>query len=512
MEKRSSPVRLSDSFGKGKKSMQLARDISESLGKLPPQALDLEEAVLGAVLMERPALQQIVDVISANDFYSDQHKTIYEAIVSLYIKGQPIDMRMIVAELRRLGKLEISGGASYIAELTSRVSTGANIEAHAQILVEHSIKRDIIHIASQIHHSAYEDTTDAIELLEDSQTSLDQISSRHFRGKYSDMFTMTNVAVKEAEEKRNHKGLTGVATGLSRVDRTMAGWQKQDLVIVAARPGMGKTAFICAVAKNAAHDFDTPVGIFSLEMSKTQLVNRMICSECEVDISRLNKGQTSDFEMERFKAASAKLAKAPLVIDDTAALSIMEFRARARRMVSERGVKVIFLDYLQLMKGDVQGNREQEISSISRGLKRVAKELNIPVIALSQLSRSVESRGGDKRPMLSDLRESGSIEQDSDIVIFLYRAEYYKITELEDGRSSANVMELIIAKHRNGALDSIPVKFLGQHMKVVDWDSFPETNIPERNLTRLSDLTNVRDITQSGVEREEEKPNDDLPF
>lgn len=508
MEQRSTPTR----FSGGNKPRALAKDISDSLGKMPPQALDLEEAVLGAILLQKGALQEVIDILTPEDFYSDQHKEIYTAIVSLYKQGKPIDMRTAVAELRKLGKLEVAGGAFYIAELTSKVSSAANIETHARIIVEYSIKRSLIIEASQIHHKAYEDTSDAIDLLEESQTNLDQISGRHFRGKYSDALTIVNAAVKEAEEKRSHKGLTGVPTGLVRLDRAMAGWQKTDLIIIAARPGMGKTAFVCAVAKNAAVEYENPIGIFSLEMSKVQLINRMMCSDAEIDIARFNKGQTSDQEMERIRHWGAKLAMAPIFIDDTAALSIMELRARARRMLVEKGIKLLIVDYLQLMKGDSNGNREQEISSISRGLKRIAKELNIPVIALSQLSRSVETRGGDKRPMLSDLRESGSIEQDSDIVMFLYRPEYYKITEFEDGRPTQNAMEVIIAKYRSGALDSIPVKFIGSHMKVIDWDSAPETNAfnrPPDNLKPLSELRTTRDPSESEVQSEN---TDDLPF
>ncbi len=473
MEQRSTPVRLSSAIsGTGNKNRMLARDISESLGKLPPQAPDLEEAILGALMLEKNALTAVIEFLRPDHFYSDQHKEIYTAIVDLFKSSEPVDMRTVVAQLRKNGKLEIVGGAYYIAELTSKVSSAANIEYHARIIIEMAIKRDLIQIASQVHHDAYEDTTDVFELLDRTEQSIFQISDSNLRKNYDNMKSLMFRAIQELQEKKNHKdGLTGIPSGFSRLDRLTSGWQKSDLVIIAARPGMGKTAFIVSALRNAAVDFNFPVAIFSLEMASLQLVNRLISAEAELESEKIKKGNLADFEWQQLVTKTNRLSSAPIFIDDTPALSILELRAKCRRLKAEHNVQLIVIDYLQLMKGDGGGNREQEIASISRALKGVAKELNVPVIALSQLSRGVETRGGDKRPQLSDLRESGSIEQDADIVMFLYRPEYYKITEYEDGTPSQGVAEVIIAKHRNGSLDSVRLKFIGKYTKFADYDS-----------------------------------------
>ncbi len=503
MEQRSTPVRLSSAIsGIGNKTRTLARDISESLGKLPPQAPDLEEAILGALMLEKNALTAVVEFLRPDHFYSDQHKEIYTAIVDLFKSSEPVDMRTVVAQLRKNGKLEIVGGAYYIAELTSKVSSAANIEYHARIIIEMAIKRDLIQIASQVHHDAYEDTTDVFDLLDKTEQSIFQISDSNLRKNYDNMKSLMFRAIQELQEKKNHKdGLTGIPSGFSRLDRVTSGWQKSDLVIIAARPGMGKTAFIVSALRNAAVDFNFPVAIFSLEMASLQLVNRLISAEAELEGEKIKRGNLAEFEWQQLVHKTNRLSSAPIFIDDTPALSILELRAKCRRLKAEHNVQLIVVDYLQLMKGEMAGNREQEIASISRALKGIAKELNVPVIALSQLSRGVETRGGDKRPQLSDLRESGSIEQDADIVMFLYRPEYYKITEYEDGTPSQGVAEVIIAKHRNGSLDSVRLKFIGKYTKFADYDS-PEGFTPMSNI-------------QSRVNRDEPsapRSNDDMPF
>ncbi len=510
MEQRSTPVRLSSAMSGAGKSKLLVRDIAESLGKLPPQALDLEEAILGALMLEKNALTAVVEFLRPEHFYTEQHKEIYNAIIDLFKASEPVDMRTVVAQLRKAGKLELVGGAYYIAELTSKVSSAANIEYHARIIIEMAIKRDLIQIASQIHHDAYEDTTDVFELLDKTEQNIFQISDSNLRKNYDSMKSLMFQATKELQEKRNHKdGLTGIPSGFSRLDRVTSGWQKSDLVIIAARPGMGKTAFIVSALRNAAVDFNIPVAIFSLEMASLQLVNRLISAEAELDSEKIKKGNLADFEWQQMIHKTTRLSSAPIFIDDTPALSILELRAKCRRLKAEHNIQMIVVDYLQLMKGEVgSGNREQEIASISRALKGIAKELAVPVIALSQLSRGVETRGGDKRPQLSDLRESGSIEQDADIVMFLYRPEYYKITVDEEGMPTQGMAEVIIAKHRNGSLENVKLKFIGKYTKFADYDA-PEGLTPMSSITRESRLNTFRDNPSSSGPS---GGDDDAPF
>ena len=454
------------------------RKITEGLGKLPPQALDVEEAVLGALMLEKDALTEVIDILKPESFYSDAHKEIYQSIVDLFTQSEPVDMRTVVSQLRKNGKLEFVGGAYYVAELTSRISGAANIEHHARIVLEMSIKRELIKVASEIHHDAYEDTTDVFTLLDKTEQALFTISETNIRKNYDSMRSLMVQAIHELEERKNHKDdLTGVPSGFTDLDRVTSGWQKSDLVIIAARPGMGKTAFVVSALRNASVDFNKAVAIFSLEMSSVQLVNRLISAEAELESDKIKKGNLADHEWHQLVNKTKKLATAPLFIDDTPAISILELRAKCRRLKAQHDVQLIVIDYLQLMSGDsVGGNREQEIASISRALKGIAKELDVPVIALSQLSRAVETRGGEKRPQLSDLRESGSIEQDADIVMFLYRPEYYKITEDENGNSTIGTAEVIIAKHRNGSLETVPLKFIGRFTKFDDLTTVPSYN------------------------------------
>jgi replicative DNA helicase len=454
-----------------KSNKLIPRDISESLGKLPPQALDLEEAVLGALMLEKNALNAVVEFLKPEHFYDDRHKEIYTAIIDLFKATEPVDMRTVVNQLRKNGKIELVGGAYYIAELTSKVSSAANIEYHSRVIMEMAIKRTLIEVASQIHHDAYEDTTDVFELLDKTEQKVFEISDSNLRKNYDNMKNLMARAITELQMLKDHKdGLTGVPSGFTALDRITSGWQRSDLVIIAARPGMGKTAFVVSAMRNAAVDFKMAVAIFSLEMASVQLVNRMISAEAELEGEKIKKGQLADHEWAQLVHKTSKLSAAPIFIDDTPALSVLELRAKCRRLKAEHNIQLIVIDYLQLMRGDQGGNREQEIASISRALKGIAKELNVPVLALSQLSRSVETRGGDKRPQLSDLRESGSIEQDADIVMFLYRAEYYKITVDEDGMPTQGVGEAIIAKHRNGSTGTAKMKFIGKFTKFADLD------------------------------------------
>jgi replicative DNA helicase len=503
---RSMSLRLST-----KSSKLVPRDISESLGKLPPQALDLEEAVLGALMLEKNALNAVVEFLKPEHFYSEQHKEIYTAIIDLFKSSDPVDMRTVVNQLRKTGKIELIGGAYYIAELTSKVSSAANIEYHARVIMEMSIKRELIQVASEIHHNAYEDTTDVFELLDKTEQSIFQISDSNLRKNYDNMRNLMTRAIQELQLLKDHKdGLTGVPSGFTGLDRMTSGWQRSDLVIIAARPGMGKTAFVVSALRNAAVEFKIPVAIFSLEMASIQLVNRMISAEAELEGEKIKRGSLADHEWAQLVHKTNKLSSAPIFIDDTPALSVLELRAKCRRLKAEHNVQVIVVDYLQLMRGDQGGNREQEIASISRALKGIAKELNVPVLALSQLSRGVETRGGDKRPQLSDLRESGSIEQDADIVMFLYRPEYYKITVDEEGMPTQGMGEVIIAKHRNGSVGSVKLKFIGKYTKFADFDAPTSSydNPFSGMITRESRLNTFNSESEPPKPRED----DDTPF
>jgi replicative DNA helicase len=450
----------------------------ESLGKLPPQALELEEAVLGALMLERDALTTVIEILKPESFYKESHQKIFKAVVDLFDRSEPIDILTVTNHLRSKGELEIAGGAYYVSELTTKVNSAANIEYHARIVAEQAIKRDLISIASEVHRDAYEDTTDVFELLDKTEQHLYQVSESNIRKNYADMRSLMGEALKELQAKKDHDShLTGVPSGFTDLDRVTSGWQKNDLVIIAARPGMGKTAFVVSAMRNAAVEFKKPVAIFSLEMSSIQLVNRLISAEAELDSEKIKKGNLEEYEWAQLHHKINALTNAPIYIDDTPALTIRELRTKCRRLKAKNNIELIIIDYLQLMsgegnaKGGGAGNREQEISAISRALKQLAKELQVPVIALSQLSRSVETRGGDKRPQLSDLRESGAIEQDADMVVFLYRPEYYKIDVDESGNSLKGVGEVIIAKHRNGGLDSVFLKFIGKYTKFCDLES-----------------------------------------
>lgn len=467
------PVKINTLLGEG---------ITGALGKLPPQAIELEEAILGALMLEKDALTDAIEKLNPDTFYKEAHQIIFNAIKVLFQKGEPVDILTVTNQLRSTGELEIVGGAYYIAQLTSKVSSSANIETHVQIITELAIKRSLISVSSDIQKEAYEDTTDAFELLNKAEQSLFEVSEKNISREVRSMSDLLKEALAELEEKsKKTDGLTGIPTGFTALDRVTSGWQKSDLVILAARPGMGKTAFVVSALRNAAVDFNKAIAFFSLEMSAVQLVNRLISGEAEIDGPKLKSGKLDTFEFKQIHDKINRLSQAPIFIDDTAALSVFELRAKCRKLKAKHDIQLIVIDYLQLMSGDssgnkAMGNREQEIAYISRSLKKIAKELNVPVIALSQLSRAVESRkddkgGGGRRPQLSDLRESGSIEQDADMVIFLYRPEYYGLETTDSGLPAKGVAEVIIAKHRNGSLENIPLKFIGRFTKFADLDN-----------------------------------------
>lgn len=483
---------------------------SLGLGKLPPQALEIEEAVLGALMIERDALTIVIDILKPESFYKEAHKYIYKAIVELFDKSEPVDILTVANQLRSNAELEISGGPHYIAELTTRVNSAANIEYHARIISEQAIKRELISISSEIQREAFEDTTDVFDLLDKTEQSLFQVSETNIRKNYAEMRSILREALTELQAKKDHENkLTGVPSGFTKLDRVTSGWQKSDLIIIAARPGMGKTAFVVSAMRNAAIDFKMPVAIFSLEMSAIQLVNRLISAEAELDGEKIRRGNLEDYEWAQLHHKISPLSKAPIFIDDTPGLSIRELRTKCRRLKSKNDIQLIIVDYLQLMTGEGNnkgfgGNREQEIASISRALKHIAKELNVPVIALSQLSRAVEVRGGDKRPQLSDLRESGSIEQDADMVMFLYRPEYYKLDQYEDGTPTAGVGEVIIAKHRNGSLEDVKLKFIGRFTKFADLehDAFQDNDsdfAPKTFSSRMNDFGKPKGLENDDI-------------
>lgn len=439
-------------------------------GRVPPQAVDLEEVVLGSMLLERDALTEVIDIIKPDIFYKDAHRKICEAIHSLFKNSEPVDIMTVTHELKKTNDLESIGGAYYIAQLTNKVASAANIEYHARILVQKHIERELISSSSEIITQAYDESIDVFDLLDKAQSNLFELSENNFRRSYVSMDNIVTEAIKEIEKARTHKDeLRGVPTGFTKLDALTGGFQRSDLLILAARPGMGKTALALTMARNMAVDYNRPVAVFSLEMAALQLTTRLIASEAEITSDKLRKGELTDNEWHQLNSRIDNLAKAPIFIDDTPALSIFELRAKCRRLKEQYDIQFVVIDYLQLMTTNSEkGNREQEISTISRSLKALAKELNIPVLALSQLSRDVEKRGGSKKPVLSDLRESGAIEQDADIVLFIYRAGYYNIDEDEHGKPSTDMAELRIAKHRNGALKDIELKFTGKYARFSD--------------------------------------------
>lgn len=465
-------------------------DFPLGLDKLPPQARDLEESVLGGLLLDRNAVAEVVDILKPESFYVEGHQYIFEAIQDLFAKAQPIDLLTVTEALRKMSKLEIVGGVHYIAQLAARVGSTASVEYHARIIAEKYIMRELISSSNEVIKHAYEDSTDVLQLLDYAEQRLFSIAEQNLRRSVENISSLVAKVIKSQEEGLEHQdGLTGVPTGYLALDRLTSGWQRSDLIIIAARPAMGKTALVLNMARNAAVDFNRPIAIFSLEMSAEQLATRLIAAETGITSDRFKRRDLKGHEIVELAAKVDRLAEAPIFIDDTPAINIFELRAKCRRLKMQHDIQMVIIDYLQLMSGtgDQRNmNREQEISTISRSLKSIAKELNIPVIALSQLSRAVETRAGDKRPQLSDLRESGAIEQDADIVSFLYRPEYYQITQDADGNSTIGITEIIIAKHRNGALDTVKLQFVAQNAKFIDLDAADMGNYAP--LTPLNDL------------------------
>ena len=434
---------------------------------LQPQALEVERAVLGALMNDRDAYAVVCEILSPESFYEQRNQLIYSAIRDLSIAEKPVDVLTVTDELERQGSLDKVGGAIYIADLSNKVASSANIEYHARIIAHKFLARQLISFASDIETKAFDGSMDIDDLMQEAEGSLFELSRRNMKKDYTQIDPVISNAVEVIQKAAANKdGLTGVPTGYHKLDNITSGWQASDLVIIAGRPAMGKTSFALSMAKNIAADYKVPMAFFSLEMSNVQLVNRLISNCCEIQGSKILNGQLKPDEWERLDKRLNNLIGSPLYVDDTPGLSVFELRTKARRLVRDHGVKIIMIDYLQLMNANGMrfSSRQEEVSTISRSLKQIAKELDIPILALSQLNRGVESREGleGKRPQLSDLRESGAIEQDADMVLFVHRPEYYHIYQDENGRDLHGMAQIIIAKHRKGATGDVLLNFRGE--------------------------------------------------
>ena len=444
---------------------------ANEMGKLPPQAQELEDSVLGAIMIEKDAYGTVADLLRPEVFYKDQNRYVYEAIRDLASKDQPIDLLSVGEKLRSLGTLDKAGGVVYIADLTRRVASTAHLRYHAQIIAQKATARDLIAMAAQIEEKGFDETQDIDELMQEAEAGIFEISQRSQKRDVTQIDPVIEEAFARMEKaSKNDGSISGIPSGFHALDKITSGWQTPDLIIIAARPAMGKTAFVLSMAKNMAVDRKIPVAIFSLEMSNVQLVNRLIMNVCELEGDKIKTGKMTKEDTRRLNTKINILKGAPLYLDDTPSLSIFELRSKARKLVREHGIRLIIIDYLQLMnaQGSTFGSREQEVSIISRSLKALAKELDIPIIALSQLNRGVEARQGvdGKTPQLADLRESGAIEQDADMVCFIHRPEYYHLyNDPNTSKDLRGLAQIIVAKHRNGATDSIWLRFRGKYAK-----------------------------------------------
>jgi len=443
-------------------------------GKVPPQALDMEEAVLGALMLEKEAVITIVDILRPESFYREAHQKIFAAIRDVSAREIPVDIFTVTEELRATGELDSIGGPVYLTQLTTRVVSAAHVEFHARIVAQKYIQRELIRVSTEIQTRSFDDTYDITELLDFSEDAIFQIAEGNIKKEVAPINEVIKEAITEIENAgKREDALVGTPSGFTKLDRLTSGWQKAELTIVAARPSMGKTAFALTMARNMAIDHGKRVAIFSCEMSSIQLVNRLIISETDIAGDKIKNGRLTEEEWKQLDSRIKKLVQAPIFIDDTPAITITELRAKCRRLMAQHKLDVVIIDYLQLMTGPANsGSREQEVSNISRSLKSIAKELNVPVIALSQLNRSAELRGGLKRPQLSDLRESGAIEQDADMVVFIHRQDKFGILTFEDGSSTKGIAEIILAKNRNGPVDDVRLKFREEKAMFIDLEDF----------------------------------------
>lgn len=460
-------------YNANKKRELTASTITDIDGRMAPRDTVVEAIVLGALMLEKDAYTTVCDILKPECFYNPAYQKIYAAIQTVGASNQAIDLLTVKEQLARNGTLEEVGGIAALAMLTNSVASAANIEFHARIVAQKYLARELIAFASNIQSNAFDESNDIDDLLQEAEARLFEISQRNVKKDVVQIDPVVDAALKQIEAASNRtSGLSGLESGFHDLDKLTSGWQNSDLIIIAARPAMGKTAFVLSMAKNMAVNYNIPVAIFSLEMSSLQLVNRLISNVCEIEGSKIKSGQLDNLEWEQLSARSKQLNGAPLYVDDTASLSIFELRTKARRLVREHQVKMIIIDYLQLMNasGMKFGSREQEVSMISRSLKQLAKELNIPIVALSQLSRAIESRGDNKRPQLSDLRESGAIEQDADIVCFIHRPEYYiRADQDASGKDIRGLAEFIVAKHRSGKVDDVQMRFRAPFARFENW-------------------------------------------
>lgn len=454
---------------------QAVSQLLEHGAVVPPQAVELEEAVLGALMLEKDAVIDVQDILTPESFYKESHQVIYKAIQDLSIELKPVDLYTVSEQLKQSKKLTQIGGASYLAQLTQKVGSAAHVEYHAKIVAQKYVQRELIRATTDIQKKSYDEALDVTDLIDFAEGEIFKVAEGHVKRdvqKSRDILTKTLLMIEEASQHKG--GFSGVPSGFTHLDRLTLGWQPSDLIIIAARPSMGKTAFVLSLARNVAVDSEKGVAFFSLEMSAEQLMMRLIVAESELDSRSVRNGDLTPSQWKHMENSIKPLSTAPLFVDDTPALSIFEFRSKARRLKTQHDIELIIIDYLQLMTAATDsrgGNREQEVAMISRSLKAIAKELNVPIIALSQLNRSVESRGGSKRPQLSDLRESGAIEQDADLVAFIHRPEYYGLIQDEDGSSTQGMAEIIVAKHRNGAVDTVKLRFRKEQARFMDFDS-----------------------------------------
>ncbi len=490
-------------------------------GKLPPQAPELEEAVLGAIMLETDAYAIISDILKPECFYKIAHQKIYEAIQSLALRQQPIDMHTVTDQLRKNGTIDEVGGPYYITLLTAKVNSAAHLEYHARIIVQKYLARELIRVSTDVQNKAFDEKTDVDDLMQEAEGMLFEISQRNLKKDVVQINPVIEEARKRMMMAASRQGASGVQSGFHSLDKITSGWQRSDLIIIAARPAMGKTAFILSMAKNMAVDLNVPVAVFSLEMSNVQLVNRLIMNVCQLEGEKIKNGQLEEHEWKRFDSDITSLLDAPIYIDDTPSLSVFELRSKARRLVREHNVQCLIIDYLQLMNASGMSfqSREQEVSIISRSLKGLAKELDIPIIALSQLNRGVEGRSGydGKRPQLSDLRESGAIEQDADMVCFIHRPEYYKIFQDNEGNSVVGLAEVIISKHRNGAVGDVKLKFKAEYAKFLNKDDFDADDNPfaegyQTIPSKINGGSAEFESHQISVPGLNKKPGEDVPF
>ena len=471
------------------------KDLQEEYGKIPPQAVDLEEAVLGALMLEKDAFAIVGDLLKPEVFYKEAHQRIFRAIQKLCINDDAVDLLTVSESLRQSGELEQVGGYSYLSQLTSRVASAVHIEFHVRIIIQKYLQRKLIGSCTELQSRAYDDAVDVSDLIDKAQKAVFDIADSNIKKDTVEIAPIIEEAIKGIQSASERPdGINGVPSGFTALDAVTAGWQPSDLVIVAARPAMGKTAFVLSMARNMAVVHKQAVAIFSLEMSAVQLVTRLIAMETGLNSEKLKTGKLDKEDWQQLHARIKALVEAPILVDDTPALSIFELRAKCRRLKQKHNIQVLIIDYLQLMTAgaDMRGNREQEVSMISRQLKIIAKELNIPVIALSQLNRGVEARP-DKKPMLSDLRESGSIEQDADMVMFIHRPEKYGIMEDNEGNSMKGIATIIIAKHRNGAVGEVNLRFRAELTLFEDLETVSPFGYNDREVVTQTFTSKIND-------------------